>query len=261
AEAFHANDAQHVAHLGIDLRAGSAMLGVVRMEGFGERLPRQLSGGQQQRVALARALAISPRLLLLDEPLGALDKNLREEMQRELLRIQRELGITTLMVTHDQEEAMAMADRIAVLNQGQVVQFGTSSEIYDAPATSFVSGFVGNSTLVKGDLQRLPGDRWSLRTAAGATAFEFRSAGPCTRTGAALLALRPEQLELGDQGAAAQVQYAKPMGHATRIAVMLADGTALHIAAPRSPANDGLSFGDQVQVRIRDEATCPVFVA
>jgi spermidine/putrescine ABC transporter ATP-binding subunit len=236
------------------------MLAVVRMEGFEQRLPRQLSGGQQQRVALARALAISPRLLLLDEPLGALDKNLREEMQRELLRIQRELGITTIMVTHDQEEAMAMADRIAVLNEGRIVQFGTSSDIYDAPTTAFVSGFVGNSTLIPGDLRKLSDEAWVLRTAGG-TAFEFRSAGPCTRPGAALLALRPEQLELSGQGMAAQVQYAKPMGHATRVAVRFPDGLELQIAAPRDAVHDHLAVGTHVHVRIKPQANCPVFVS
>ena len=236
------------------------MLAVVRMEGFGSRLPRQLSGGQQQRVALARALAISPRLLLLDEPLGALDKNLREEMQRELLRIQRELGITTIMVTHDQEEAMAMADRIAVLNQGHIVQFGTSSEIYDAPATAFVSGFVGNSTLIKGDLRKLSDDAWSLRTSSG-TEFEFLSSGPCTRPGVAFLALRPEQLELSDHGIAAQVQYVKPMGHITRIAVALTDGLELQIAASRSSENHQLAVGSKVHVRIKPMSACPVFVS
>ena len=241
------------------------MLSVVRMEGFDQRLPRQLSGGQQQRVALARALAISPRLLLLDEPLGALDKNLREEMQRELLRIQRELGITTVMVTHDQEEAMAMADRIAVLNHGSIAQFGSSREIYDEPATAFVSGFVGNSTLIAGELRRLEGERWSLRTSEH-TAFEFHSAGPCTRSGGAQLALRPEQLELvepGTQDAAslqARVQYARPMGHATRVAVQLADGMELQIAVPRSPGHDQLETGTQVRVRIRQQVRCPVFL-
>ncbi|ALM84924.1 ABC transporter ATP-binding protein [Bordetella sp. N] len=235
------------------------MLDVVRMDGYGKRLPRQLSGGQQQRVALARALAISPRLLLLDEPLGALDKNLREEMQHELLRIQRELGITTIMVTHDQEEAMSMADRIAVLNAGQVMQFGTASEIYDAPSTPFVSGFVGNSTFLDGVLGKTDGEHWTLRTSGGVE-LRFLSAGPCRRTGAARIALRPEQIELCDDGAAAVVRYARPMGPSTRVGVTLDDGTELQLAAPRERGADHLPAGARVQVRINPQAFCPVFL-
>jgi spermidine/putrescine ABC transporter ATP-binding subunit len=235
------------------------MLAVVRMQGFGKRLPRQLSGGQQQRVALARALAISPRVLLLDEPLGALDKNLREEMQSELLRIQRELGITTVMVTHDQEEAMSMADRIAVLDRGQIAQFGTASEIYDAPSTDFVSGFVGNSTFLKGALSREGDGAWTLRTPGGAH-FRFLSAGPCRRVGAARLALRPEQIELCDDGAPGHVRYAKSMGHFTRVAVTLDDGTELQLSAPRDRDVEALGAGARVHVRVKPQATCPVFL-
>ncbi|MFC4277418.1 ABC transporter ATP-binding protein [Achromobacter aloeverae] len=235
------------------------MLEVVRMAGFDKRLPRALSGGQQQRVALARALAISPRLLLLDEPLGALDKNLREEMQAELLRIQRELGITTIMVTHDQEEAMSMADRIAILNRGQVVQFGTATEIYDAPSTAFVSGFVGNSTFLDGLLGRGDGDQWTLRTSGGVE-LRFLSAGPCRRAGAARIALRPEQMELCDDGVAAVVRYARPMGPSTRVGVSLEDGTELQLSAPRDHGADSLPAGARVRVRIKPQAHCPVFL-
>ncbi|WP_158291682.1 ABC transporter ATP-binding protein [Lampropedia puyangensis] len=235
------------------------MLEVVRMAGFGARLPRELSGGQQQRVALARALAISPRLLLLDEPLGALDKNLREEMQSELLRIQRELGITTLMVTHDQEEAMSMADRIAVLNKGSIMQLGTPSEIYDAPQNEFVSSFMGSSTVLDGQLTRLAQDRWRMQMPSGVH-FEFHCIGPCTRNGPARLALRPEQLELSDVGEAAQVVSARPMGQITRLQVRVRDGTLLHLSAERSAHSDHLAAGTAVQVRVRPQAHCSVFV-
>src|SRR5205085_2852552 len=117
------------------------MLGLVHMDHLAERLPRQLSGGQQQRIALARALAVDPKILLLDEPFGALDKNLRLDMQIEVKRLQREYGITTILVTHDQEEALSMADRIAVMNRGRVEQFASATEIYDRPATLFVNQF------------------------------------------------------------------------------------------------------------------------
>ncbi|MFF3419444.1 ABC transporter ATP-binding protein [Streptomyces sp. NPDC002698] len=122
----------------------------VRLEGFGGRRPAQLSGGQRQRVALARALVGRPRVLLLDEPLGALDLKLREQMQVELKAIQREVGITFVFVTHDQEEALTMSDRVAVFNQGRVEQVGTPAEIYERPATAFVAGFVGTSNLLDG---------------------------------------------------------------------------------------------------------------
>ncbi|MFE9875753.1 ABC transporter ATP-binding protein [Streptomyces sp. NPDC005784] len=122
----------------------------VRLEGFGRRRPSQLSGGQRQRVALARALVGRPRVLLLDEPLGALDLKLREQMQVELKAIQREVGITFVFVTHDQEEALTMSDRIAVFHQGRIEQVGTPAEIYERPATPFVAGFVGTSNLLDG---------------------------------------------------------------------------------------------------------------
>ncbi|MGI5159508.1 ABC transporter ATP-binding protein [Microbispora sp. CA-102843] len=131
-----------------------AALRSVRLEGFEKRRPAQLSGGQRQRVALARALVNRPRVLLLDEPLGALDLKLREEMQVELKAIQREVGITFLFVTHDQEEALTMSDRIAVFNQGRIEQVGTPAEVYERPATAFVAGFVGTSNLISGEAAR-----------------------------------------------------------------------------------------------------------
>jgi putative spermidine/putrescine transport system ATP-binding protein len=131
-----------------------AALRSVRLEGFERRRPGQLSGGQRQRVALARALVNRPRVLLLDEPLGALDLKLREEMQVELKELQREVGITFLFVTHDQEEALTMSDRVAVFNQGRIEQVGTPAEVYERPSTAFVAGFVGTSNLISGEAAR-----------------------------------------------------------------------------------------------------------
>jgi putative spermidine/putrescine transport system ATP-binding protein len=125
-------------------------LRTVRLEGFEERKPGQLSGGQRQRVALARALVNRPKILLLDEPLGALDQKLREEMQVELKAIQRQVGITFLFVTHDQEEALTMSDRVAVFNEGRIEQVGSPAEVYERPASAFVAGFVGTSNLIHG---------------------------------------------------------------------------------------------------------------
>jgi len=130
------------------------MLDLVRLPGFGHRKPSQLSGGQRQRVALARALINHPKVLLLDEPLGALDLKLRQQMQVELKSIQQRVGITFIFVTHDQEEAMTMSDRIAVFNEGKIVQIGTPTEIYERPASPFVAGFVGTSNLVTGDVAK-----------------------------------------------------------------------------------------------------------
>jgi putative spermidine/putrescine transport system ATP-binding protein len=129
-------------------------LAEVRLEGYGRRRPAQLSGGQRQRVALARALVGRPRVLLLDEPLGALDLKLREQMQVELKALQREVGITFVFVTHDQEEALTLSDRIAVFDQGRIAQVGTPAEIYERPATPFVASFVGTSNLLEGETAR-----------------------------------------------------------------------------------------------------------
>ena len=132
-------------------RRAEAALGIVRLSGLSGRKPVQLSGGQRQRVALARAMVNEPEVLLLDEPLGALDAKLRQEMQLELKRIQREVGITFVYVTHDQEEALTMSDRLAVFNQGHIEQLGTPVEVYEQPATEFVAGFIGISNLLERD--------------------------------------------------------------------------------------------------------------
>ena len=129
----------------------------VKLAHVADRLPHQLSGGQRQRIALARALVLRPKVLLLDEPLGALDRQLREEMQIELKRIQREAGITFIFVTHDQEEAMRMSDRIVVFNEGRIEQVGTPEEVYERPATRFVAGFLGVSNILEGEASRAVG--------------------------------------------------------------------------------------------------------
>jgi putative spermidine/putrescine transport system ATP-binding protein len=170
----------------IDKRVEEA-LALVRLAGFGARLPRQLSGGQQQRVALARALAIRPDVLLLDEPLSNLDAKLRQEVRVEIRELQKQLGLTTVMVTHDQEEALTMADRLVVMNEGTVHQVGTQRDLYERPADRFVAGFVGRTTFLAGTAE---GGRF--RTDGGLSlAIE---AGP---PGKASLSLRPERLEIG----------------------------------------------------------------
>jgi spermidine/putrescine transport system ATP-binding protein len=173
----------------------ASVLAKVGLAGYEERKPRQLSGGQQQRVALARALVNSPRVLLLDEPLGALDLKLRKQMQLELKAIQHEFGITFVHVTHDQEEAMTMADRIAVMNGGRIEQLGTPSELYERPATAFVAGFLGASNLLHGsvagsDTVRLDGGG-EIRVPAEALH---------DRSGRVAAGVRPEKIRLGADG-------------------------------------------------------------
>ena len=140
---------RNVAKAEIGRRVAEA-LALVELAGYGQRLPRQLSGGQQQRVALARAIVFNPRLLLLDEPFGALDRKLRETMQLEVRRLQRRLGLTTIFITHDQEEALVLSDRIAVMNKGSIQQIATTTEIYERPANDFVADFVGESNILHG---------------------------------------------------------------------------------------------------------------
>ena len=163
------------------------LLDLVRLPGLDERKPKQLSGGQQQRVALARALVTEPKVLLLDEPLGALDKRLRQEMQIELKQIQRAVGITAIFVTHDQEEALTLSDQIAIINDGKLVQIGAPGEIYEHPRTRFAAGFLGDANFMEGSVD---GDRVTVENL-GALA----TSSPLTGA-RATLAVRPEKMQL-----------------------------------------------------------------
>jgi spermidine/putrescine transport system ATP-binding protein len=206
------------------------------------RKPRQLSGGQQQRVALARALVNRPAVLLLDEPLGALDLKLRKQLQVELKRIQGEVGITFVYVTHDQEEALTMSDRIAVMNRGVIEQMDSPEEIYERPRTTFVAGFIGVSNLMPGEV-----------VSSGAGAAELRlDAGPTVRAAAtgdvsagerAHAVVRPEKLQLhaangsGSDGRASvegQVESSLYLGTATQVVVRLGDGTRMTVLVPNT---------------------------
>jgi putative spermidine/putrescine transport system ATP-binding protein len=176
------------------------LLDLVRLAGMGRRYPGELSGGQQQRVALARALAFGPSVLLMDEPFGALDLKLREAMQAELVQIQRQLGITTLFVTHDQVEAMAVADRIAVMSGGRIAQLGTPEEVYERPASSFVAQFVGRINLFPARIADLAEDT-AILDANGARLTAARALW--METGMEVdAAVRPEWLSLGEAGQA-----------------------------------------------------------
>ncbi|MBB4064169.1 ABC transporter ATP-binding protein [Gellertiella hungarica] len=171
------------------------MLKLVKLEQFGKRKPHQLSGGQRQRVALARSIAKRPKVLLLDEPLGALDKKLREETQFELMDLQQELGLTFMVVTHDQEEAMTMADRIAIMDRGQVKQVATPAEVYEAPNSRFVADFIGSVTLFEGKVEKAEGNRIEI---AGTDGFPIRAESAVAVTPGATVhyAIRPEKIRL-----------------------------------------------------------------
>ena len=182
--------ARHAARDLIRARVARAATGAARA--LAERMPRQLSGGQQQRVALARALAVEPRILLLDEPFGALDKNLRLDMQIEVKRLQRQFGITAILVTHDQEEAMSLADRIAVMHRGRVEQFASPVEVYDRPRTLFVNSFVGTANLLAGEIVSRAGTTCTVALEAGVT-VEL-PAGPEGKR--VVVSARPENLRL-----------------------------------------------------------------
>ena len=170
-------------------------LGMVQLEGFAGRLPRQLSGGQQQRAALARALIFQPSLLLLDEPLSALDKNLRSDLQIELRNLHQRLGLTFIYVTHDQQEALSMSDEIAILRDGRLIQKGTPTALYEAPASRFVAGFLGRSNFLSGVVERVGSKSFAYRC--GATLlYQARSEESIRAGDRVLITLRPEKIRL-----------------------------------------------------------------
>ncbi|WP_072619543.1 ABC transporter ATP-binding protein [Spirulina major] len=219
-------------------RVATALQGV-RMEGFATRYPQQLSGGQRQRVALARALVNEPTVILLDEPLGALDLKLRKEMQVELSRLHQEVGLTFVMVTHDQEEALSLSDRIAVVRAGQIEQVGTPSEIYERPRTTFVADFIGDTNFFQGDGQQVEGDRITLQTPTGLTLHSYGS--PDTQT----LCIRPEKIHLSptplavDNAFSGRLRHVMYLGTHVQVVIELDQtGDRLRVLQPNSTGLD-----------------------
>jgi putative spermidine/putrescine transport system ATP-binding protein len=228
------------------------LLELINLPDKGGRFPYQLSGGQQQRVALARALAIEPEVLLLDEPLSALDAKIRVALRKEIRSIQRQLGITTVYVTHDQEEAMSLSDRVVVMSEGRVEQIGPPPEIYNFPATPFVASFVGTlnllpATVVEGGSARV--------TVAGQ---EITGAKPVAGTHVTV-ALRPEAVELGEGGGANRLRGAVEdvsfLGSIVRTRIRVADDAALSFDQFNDPALAPPAIGDTVIVSFPTEAT------
>ncbi|MGI8613588.1 MAG: ABC transporter ATP-binding protein [Nocardioidaceae bacterium] len=247
-------------------RVGEAvtrMLDLVELSGYGRRRPAQLSGGQQQRVALARALINSPQVLLLDEPLGALDLKLRRQMQIELKRIQTEVGLTFIHVTHDQEEAMTMADTVAVMNAGVIEQMGPPAELYDNPATTFVANFLGQSNLVSGRVAHVSGSVLEVDVQ-GATVLV-----PTVRarvdSGAAWVGVRPEKVFIERAGAERDdgvntlakgtVSDVSFSGMSTQYLVRMPWGQELTVFEQNTGARRLLAVGAQVDLHWRPEHT------
>ena len=220
------------------------LLDLVQLKGYGSRFPSQLSGGQRQRVALARALAVQPRVLLLDEPFSALDAKVRKELRAWLRNLHDEMHVTTVIVTHDQEEAMEVADRIVVMNEGRIEQIGTPAEIYDHPATPFVMGFVGAVNVLPGG--SLPGP---------AVAADPRTANPDTP-----LFIRPHDVEILSESQSdtvpAQLRRLSHLGRDVQAELVLADGQVITAQIPRERMNlAAFQVGDQLHVRSREART------
>jgi len=233
------------------------MLELVQMQDFARRKPHQLSGGQRQRVALARALARQPKVLLLDEPLAALDRKLRQQTQFELLQVQRRVGTTFVIVTHDQEEALALSSRIAVMRAGRIVQVGTPHEVYENPSCRFVADFLGQVNLFQGRLLRREGDQAVVASAEAGADLRLGYAHGCAEGSDLWVAVRPEKLWLADApdadprvnalpGRLAEAAY---LGDQSVYVVRLANGRTVRVtAANRRRGGNGPADGSEVWV-------------
>lgn len=241
----HMTAAQNVAY-GLQARGRSRAdiarrvvqcLEIVQLPQVADRFPRQLSGGQQQRVALARAIAIEPQILLLDEPFSALDKNLRLDMQIEIKRLQRSLGLTAILVTHDQEEAMSVADRIAVMNRGRVEQLGSPTEVYDRPETLFVNSFIGTTNLLPGRVLAANASSVDIELDAGAT-LSLPASPLFAARQRVTVSVRPEQLMLTPQPTVGcwpvEVSLSMPIGPTVVHQAWTSDRVSLKVTAARS---------------------------
>jgi len=230
----------------------SELLELINLPDKGDRFPYQLSGGQQQRVALARALAIEPQVLLLDEPLSALDAKIRVALRKEIRSIQRQLGITTVYVTHDQEEALSLSDRVVVMSEGRIEQIGAPPEIYNFPATPFVASFVGTLNLLAARVVDGPSGRLTI------DGQEIRSAQAIASTGKVTVALRPEAVELGEAGGpnrlTGSVEDVSFLGSIVRTRVRLGEGATVSLDTFNDPGLAAATVGDTVTVSFPPEA-------
>lgn len=234
----------------------ATMLERVQLVGLDDRYPRQLSGGQQQRVALARAMVLRPAVLLLDEPLSNLDLKLREAMRFELKSLQRDLGITSVYVTHDQDEALAMSDRIAVMNAGRIEQMGTPDEIYDAPASLFVATFIGATNLFHGSVRASEGDRVTVELDPGGQILNARATEPMPVGASVTLSIRPEKCRLSSDGSAgdnplrATVDEVIVLGPDLQYRLELEDGQPFEVQGLNTDESLRPSPGDRLFVNL-----------
>jgi putative spermidine/putrescine transport system ATP-binding protein len=238
------------------------MLELVKMGAFAMRLPGQLSGGQQQRIALARALAIEPRIVLLDEPFSALDKNLRLDMQIEIKGLLKTYGLTSIIVTHDQEEALSMADRIVVLNCGRVEQIDTPERLYDQPANVFVNRFVGHSNMLRGRVECAASGSLSVRLETG-VALKVHAAEGLAAGSDVILSVRPENVSIVEANAAgafpAKVHLTLPLGPVEVIEARTTNGRAIKLSRPHKPSTPPVVPGTDVLLAISDPNGVTVF--
>ena len=261
-------------HLGRDAirRRVGEILDIVKMSGFGHRKPHQLSGGQRQRIALARALVKRPKLLLLDEPLAALDRKLREHTQFELINIQKALGVTFIVVTHDQEEAMTLSTRMGVMNQGRIVQVGTPSQIYESPGTRFIADFIGSVNLFEGRVLAGSPECQRIRCGELGCVIKVDRVLPAAADATVWAAVRPEKISMTRQppGSAAQaspdtenvargrVRGIAYMGDASVYLVALDSGREVRVTLPNSARDTERRIGPDELVFLSWQAGSPV---
>ena len=230
------------------------VLALVDLADFGKRRIGQLSGGQQQRVALARAIVFSPPVLLMDEPLGALDRKLRDQLQGEIKRVQRDLGVTVVYVTHDQEEALALSDRIAIMSEGKIVQLGGPDEVYERPVSPFVATFLGESNMLAGRVVGRNGDQVQVALDSGGAVWTGTAREPLADP-SVLVMTRPEAVSIETAGAGGNaipgtVESREFMGATVRLGVRTAAGEMV-VRVPRTDARASTSVGETVSL------TCP----
>jgi spermidine/putrescine transport system ATP-binding protein len=235
------------------------MLRLVRMEELRNRKTSQISGGQQQRVALARALAMEPKVLLLDEPLSALDFKLRKDMQIELKRLQNETGITFIFVTHDQEEALTMSDRVAVMSRGHILQVGSPRESYDHPAERFVANFIGETNFLQAELAGTSGDKANVRLTCGGAALAATLPQGFAPKDKVTIVVRPEHAQIVGNGTQAtlsgKLEHVVYFGTDTHFHVRLQDGSEFIVRQQNSRAKpNSLAPGDQAGIMIDDNS-------
>lgn len=251
--------AKHVPNGKVNTKVGE-MLELVQLNHLAKRYPSELSGGQQQRVAIARALAVEPKLMLLDEPFSALDKNLRLDMQIEIRRLLSEQGVTAILVTHDQEEAMSMSDRIAVMSQGEIHQFDSPSQIYDQPGTLFVSTFVGTCNLLPAKVIGRDAMGCLVQVAGG----KLLVAPPSGLQGEdLLLSIRPENLRIqtqpGTHRLAGTVELCLPLGSMMVYEVRITPETKIKVTQPRVPGTPPLEPGENIYLELVAPQACSLF--